>query len=107
MVEGWTSHDVSRPDFRHRNVNDRVEHERVYLTGGAGSLRGLQCRRFQRQVIELEVEAQAEILVGVARNACGAHTASSADKLLCRSARQVRAAANVKGPILVVVSLCL
>jgi len=106
MVKAGTGHDVSSPVFGYRKVNDRVEHERVYVAGCPRRLRGLERRCAQRQIVELEVEPQSEIPADVAGDACGTHPASAPHKLLRRAIGQVRTAANIKAPILVVVSLC-
>src|ERR1051326_2712647 len=103
--EGRPEDDVSAPVFRSRNIDDGIERERVGVTGCAARLSEFQCRVTERQIIELEIEAQSEILAGVAGDASSHDAASAAHEVRSRSVRQTGAAAHVEGPVLVVLYL--
>src|ERR1700756_684458 len=102
MHERRTEYQVTTPILGHGNVNDRIKHQRVPVSGCARGLGQLQRRSTQRQVIELKVEAKPEILAVIAGDSRRGDTTSAAHISIRSAVGETRSAANVEAPFLIV-----
>ena len=98
MKKCRAANNVTAPSLGDRDVDDGAEHYGVNVFVGAGSLRQLQGRGAERQVIPLQVEAQSEVLAVIAGGSGGDDSATSANIVLCIAIGQAGAAANVERP---------